>query len=49
MPGGYVGKILFVDLTTGVITEETPPKSDSKVFLLMPISFRADFISERCR
>jgi len=27
MAGGYIGKILFVDLSTGKITEETPDES----------------------
>lgn len=30
MPNGYTGKILFVDLTTGTIKEESPPEQKSR-------------------
>ena len=33
MPGGYTGKILFVDLTTGVIKKETPPENIYRDFI----------------
>jgi len=33
MPGGYAGKILFVDLTTGTIKEEAPPESLYRDFI----------------
>ena len=33
MLGGYTGKILFVDLTTGVIKEETPPEKIYRDFI----------------
>lgn len=33
MPGGYTGKILFVDLTAGVIKEETPPENIYRDFI----------------
>jgi aldehyde:ferredoxin oxidoreductase len=33
MPGGYTGKILFVDLTTGKIKEESPPESLYRDFI----------------
>lgn len=26
MPGGYVGKVLFIDLTNGTLKEEMPPE-----------------------
>ncbi len=33
MPGGYTGKILFVDLTTGAIKEESPSESVYRDFI----------------
>lgn len=33
MLGGYAGKILFVDLTTGKAKEETPPESLYRDFI----------------
>lgn len=33
MLGGYTGKILFVDLTAGVIKEETPPEKIYRDFI----------------
>lgn len=33
MPNGYTGKILFVNLTTGTIKEETPPESLYRDFI----------------
>jgi aldehyde:ferredoxin oxidoreductase len=33
MPGGYTGKILFVDLTTGKMKEESPPESLYRDFI----------------
>ena len=33
MPNGYTGKILFVDLTTGKIKEESPPESLYRDFI----------------
>jgi len=32
MLGGYTGKILFVDLTTGTVKEETPPE---KIYVIL--------------
>lgn len=33
MVGGYAGKILFVDLTTGSMREEAPPESLYRDFI----------------
>ncbi len=33
MPGGYAGKIIFVDLTAGTIKEETPPEGLYRDFI----------------
>jgi aldehyde:ferredoxin oxidoreductase len=33
MPGGYAGKILFVDLTTGTVREESPPEKVYRDFI----------------